>query len=54
VIIKDFNIISDINFYFIIAEYFSVVAINISDGDFYIIIINNITNVNISYFYILY
>jgi hypothetical protein len=43
VVTKDFNVVSDSDFYFIIAEYFSVIIINISNRDFYVIITANIT-----------
>jgi hypothetical protein len=42
VVTKDFNVVSDSDFYFIIAEYFSVVIINVNNGDFYVIVIINI------------
>jgi hypothetical protein len=49
VVTKDFSVISDSDFYFIVAEYFSVIITNVSDGDFYIIIAANITiNVTIN------
>jgi hypothetical protein len=38
VVTEDFGVVGDSDFYFIVAEYFSVVVTDVGDGDFYVIV----------------